>query len=239
MISYPNAKINIGLNILQKRGDGYHDIHSVFYPVDLKDILEIVEHKNGSKPEFSSSGLIIPGNLDENLCLKAYQLLKNEFKIPPVKIHLHKAIPMGAGLGGGSADAAFTLKMLNQMFELNLNTAQLQNYAARLGSDCAFFIENKPAFASGRGEILELIDLDLSAYKIVVEIPNIHVSTQQAYAGVLPKTPKESLKNLIQLPIHEWKEHIKNDFEDSVFQLFPEIKKLKHQFYKKEQFMPL
>lgn len=229
MIVFPNAKINIGLNIVEKRPDGYHNIESIFYPVkELYDVLEIVE---ANKLQFSSSGITIPGSESDNLCLKAYQLIQSDYKISPVHIHLHKVIPIGAGLGGGSSDAAFTLKALNQLFELNLTDDQLIGYARKLGSDCAFFIKNTPVYAFGKGDEFEAIVMDLTNYNIKIEYPNIHIGTAEAYAGVKPKPSSKSLKDLIKLPIENWKNSIKNDFEASIFLNYLQIKVLKEKFY--------
>lgn len=229
MIVFPNAKINIGLNVVEKRPDGFHNIESIFYPVlELFDVLEVIV---SDKLKFTSSGISIPGNNQENLCLKAYHLIKADFDVASVHIHLHKVIPIGAGLGGGSSDAAFTLKVLNQLFELNLTDEQLINYARKLGSDCAFFIKNEPVYAFGKGDEFEPITLDLSKFDIKIEYPNIHVGTAEAYAGVKPKKSEINLKEVIQLPISEWRNKLKNDFEDSIFPNHPQIKALKEQFY--------
>lgn len=229
MITFPNAKINIGLNIIEKRQDGFHNIESVFYPImDLFDVLEIIK---SNELKFTSSGITIPGNEADNLCLKAYHLIKADFDVKLVHIHLHKVIPIGAGLGGGSADAAFTLKLLNQLFELNITDDELINYARKLGSDCAFFIKNKPVYAYGKGDEFEEIDVDLSKYEIKIEYPNIHIGTSEAYAGVNPKPSNKNIKELIKLPIKDWKNNIKNDFEDSIFPNHPQIKALKEKFY--------
>lgn len=229
MVVFPNAKINVGLNIVEKRPDGFHNIESIFYPInELHDVLEIIENDS---LEFSSSGIEIPGSLYDNLCLKAYELVKLDFNIPSVKIHLHKVIPIGAGLGGGSADAAFTIKAINELFELNLSTNEMENYARKLGSDCAFFIENKPVYAFNKGDEFENIDLDLSKYKIKIEYPDIHISTAEAYAGIKPQLSNENLKTLIERPINNWKDIIKNDFEKSIFPNHPEIEKLKIKMY--------
>lgn len=229
MVVFPNAKINIGLNIVEKRTDGFHNIESIFYPVlDLFDVLEIIK---SDKLQFDSSGISIPGNAPDNLCLKAFHLLEADFNISPIHIHLHKVIPIGAGLGGGSADAAFTLKLLSQLFELNLTDEQLINYARKLGSDCAFFIPNKPVYTFGKGDEFEPIDLDLSGYDIKIEYPNIHIGTAEAYAGVQPKQPKQSVKELINLPIDQWKSTLKNDFEESIFPNHSSVRLLKEKFY--------
>ena len=229
MVVFPNAKINIGLNVTEKREDGFHNIESVFYPVtDLYDVLEIIESE---ELLFDSTGIGIPGELKSNLCLKAYSLIKSDFDIPFVKIHLHKVIPIGAGLGGGSSDAAFMLKALNELFVLGLTNSQLINYAQQLGSDCAFFIENKAAYAFNKGDELEGIALDLSNYDIKIEYPNIHIGTAEAYAGIILKQNEHNLKGLIQEPIVNWKNSIKNDFEDSIFPNHPSVKELKDEMY--------
>jgi len=229
MVVFPNAKINIGLSIIKKRDDGFHNIESIFYPVfNLYDVLEIIESE---ELKFTSSGISIPGNLADNLCLKAYYLLKNDFDLPPVHIHLLKVIPIGAGLGGGSADAAFTLKLLNEKFKLNLSNGELINYARKLGSDCAFFIKNKPVYAFNKGDEFESIDLDLLDYEIKIEYPEIHIGTAEAYAGVTPQLSNIELKKIDVNHINDWKNWVKNDFENSIVVNHPEIKKLKEQFY--------
>ena len=236
MLVFPNCKINLGLRILNKREDGYHNIETVFYPVPVKDVLEIIPFTDLTSINFSSSGLVIDGETENNLCIKAYQLLRTDFpQIPAVKMHLHKAIPMGAGLGGGSADAAFTLQLINRQFNLNLSTTQLINYALQLGSDCAFFILNTPCAGTGRGEILEQIAVDLSGHQLILVNPGIHVNTGQAFAA-LTLNPKNrnlpSLKDIIKQPIFTWKDHLKNDFEEPVFKLYPAIKEIKESLYK-------
>ena len=228
MIVFPNAKINIGLNIISKREDGYHNIESVFYPVELSDILEVLP---SNKLSFASSGINIPGDVESNLCLKAYQLIKSDYNIPPVQIHLHKIIPIGAGLGGGSSDATYTLKALNDIFDLNISDTQLEKYASKLGSDCPFFVKNKPVFATGTGIEFEPLELDLTEYTIKLEYPEIHIGTKEAYSGVIPTQPKHSIKELIHQPISNWKDFIKNDFEASIFPNHPKIEKLKKSFY--------
>ncbi|NQX97624.1 MAG: 4-(cytidine 5'-diphospho)-2-C-methyl-D-erythritol kinase [Flavobacteriales bacterium] len=229
MIVFPNAKINIGLNIVEKREDGFHNIESVFYPVmDLFDVLEVVENE---QLEFTSSGIEIPGSKVSNLCVKAFQLIATDYNIPFVKIHLHKVIPIGAGLGGGSADAAFMLKVLNDLFELNLTIEQLIDYARKLGSDCAFFIKNKPVYAFNKGDKFENIALNLSNYELKIEYPNIHIGTTEAYRGIVPQKSTKNLKILIQEPVINWKDSIKNDFEDSVFPVHTKIKEFKLQMY--------
>ncbi len=229
MIVFPNAKINIGLNVVEKRDDGFHNIESIFYPViELHDVLEIVKSESLS---FTSSGIEIPGSVQSNLCLKAFELIQKDYAIPFVKIHLHKVIPIGAGLGGGSADAAFTLKVLNDLFELNLSNEKLIGYAQELGSDCAFFIENKPVYAYHKGDEFSEVDLSLDAYDIKIEYPNIHIGTAEAYAGIVPKLSDQNLKELVRTSIGNWKETIQNDFEQSVFPNHPSIKKVKESMY--------
>ena len=228
MLIFPNAKINIGLNIINRRDDGYHNLETVFYPINIKDALEIVV---AEKLSFESSGLEIPGRTEDNLCIKGYHLLKKDFDLPPVKIHLHKNIPIGAGLGGGSADAAFFIRLINQNFNLRMTDDQMIGYARQLGADCAFFIQNKPMFAFDKGDEFEPIRLDLSKYKIVVVMPPVHVSTAEAYRGVSPAPVKESLMDLIYEPISEWRKFIKNDFEASVFKNHPEIRGVKAALY--------
>lgn len=228
MISFPNAKINIGLNVVSKREDGYHNLETIFYPVQLSDGLELVE---ADETAFTSSGIEIDAKPEHNLVYRAYDLLKGDFDLPPVKMHLHKVIPFGAGLGGGSADAAFMLKMLNDYFKLNLSNTQLESYASRIGADCPFFIQNKPTFAHGIGDQFEAVDLDLSAYKIVLLKPNCGVSTPEAYRNIKPAPAAFDLRKIASLPIEEWKNVIKNDFEQSVFPIYPEIEDLKNKLY--------
>ena len=244
MICFPNAKINIGLNIVEKRSDGFHNIESGMYPLTgiVHDTLEIIASPRLTPPlstgegertiKLFSSGTTIPGNENENLCVKAYDLIKKNYSVPPIKIYLHKAIPIGAGLGGGSADAAFFIRLLNDTFELGISWGEMHHYARQLGSDCSFFISNKPSFAEGKGDELESIKLNLSNYFIALIYPNVHINTAKAYSGVRPKKPVRSLENdLQQLPIEKWKDNIHNDFEDSIFPEFPELKKIKEKLY--------
>jgi 4-diphosphocytidyl-2-C-methyl-D-erythritol kinase len=259
MIVFPNCKINLGLHILNKREDGYHNLETVFYPVQLRDALEVVRRDDGrlttddSKTlsevegslrviersrdndiQFSSTGLPIAGDEANNLCIKAYHLLKKDFPtLPPVQMHLHKAIPMGAGLGGGSSDGAFALKLLNDKFQLGLSTQQLIDYALQLGSDCPFFIINKPCYATSRGEILETVALDLSDYHFAIVNPGIHVNTGWAFANLSgrSKRPDSELKAIIQQPIETWKDQLINDFEEPVSKAHPEIATIKQQLY--------
>jgi len=226
MILFPNAKINLGLNILRKRVDGYHELETVFYPIGLKDGLEFIENKY-NKIIFSNSGIPLNIDLEENIVVKAYRLLAEDYPLPGLDIHLHKVIPFGAGLGGGSSDAAFLLKGLNENFGLGLTPDQLRRYAYRLGADCSFFIGDRPAFATGIGEKLHAIDLSLNGYFLVLVKPPVGVGTKAAYAGIKPGTPKRSLTDIIHLSPQKWQEHLVNDFEVSVFPLFPEIGEIK------------
>ncbi len=228
MVSFPNAKINIGLHITEKRSDGFHNIESCFYPVGWCDVLEILP---AEKLSFKSTGISIPGNPETNLCLKAYHLIKQDFNIPPVMIHLHKVIPIGAGLGGGSADCAFTIKTLNDLFELHLTTEQMENYARKLGSDCAFFIQNRPKYCVGKGDEFSEILLDLSDKFIVLINPNIHISTAEAYAGVKPEKAKMDLREILQIPVNQWVNTVANDFEHHLLPKYPIISIIKEQLY--------
>lgn len=235
MITYPNCKINLGLCILEKRPDKYHNLETVFYPIPLTDILEIIENKDPeNSPTFplSTSGIPIQGTNSSNLCVKAYKLLKKDFpKMPWVRVHIHKIIPIGAGLGGGSSNGAFALKMYNQLFNLQITDEKLMEYAAVLGSDCPFFIKNQPCHATGRGELLREISLDLSAYQFVVVNPGIYVNTGDAFRDIVPGHPKHPLLETIQLPPEKWKGLLKNDFEETLFVKYPEIAKVKEQLY--------
>lgn len=257
MLSFPNCKINLGLNILRKRSDGYHDLETIFYPIAIRDALEILSvpplddirtvserYQNGEslssppplpdKIAFSVTGLPVSGEVQDNLCLKAYHLLKKDFpELPPVRIHLHKAIPMGAGLGGGSSNGAFTLQLLNKKFNLGISKDKLAVYALQLGSDCPFFLHNQPCYATGRGEMLEDIALDLSHYSFLVVNPGIHINTGWAFSNIIPRDAKQSrLKEAIQQPISSWKTELTNDFEKPVFDLYPEIKSIRDTLYK-------
>ena len=230
MIAFPNAKINLGLNIVAKRPDGYHNIETVFYPIPLSDALEIVPAKE-QKRNFIQTGIAIDGNPEGNLVIKAYNLLKENFYIPEIDIYLHKKIPFGAGLGGGSADAACMLKLLNDFAQLNLTINDLEEYAVRLGADCPFFIQNKPVFAEGIGNRFTPVDISLKGYYLLLIKPDIHVSTQEAYANVKPQTPKKSIREIIQMPVAAWKEYLMNDFEISVLKKHPEIEIIKNKLY--------
>jgi 4-diphosphocytidyl-2-C-methyl-D-erythritol kinase len=229
MIAFPNAKINLGLQIVSKRPDGYHNLFSCFYPVGWSDVLEILP---ADELRFTSSGLDIPGEVAGNLCLKAYHLVKNDFDLLPVHIHLHKVIPIGAGLGGGSSDGAFTLKLLNDLLGLNLSTGQLEGYARRIGSDCAFFIRNQPVFCFEKGDQFEDMGVDLKNYFIVLVNPGIHISTAEAYAGIRPQMPAKELRTVLLQPIDQWKDQVLNDFEKELALKYPPIAQIKENLYR-------
>lgn len=229
MLVFPNCKINLGLQILSKREDGYHNLETVFYPVKWTDALEIVA---AEKLQFESLGIHIPGDPANNIVLKAYNLLAKEFDLKPLHIILQKHLPVGAGLGGGSANAAFMLKACNTFFELNLSNEQLENYAKKLGADCSFFIQNQPTLATGVGDVFENIELDLSAYQIIVIYPKKAINTAWAYAQLkLKNEARASLKNIIKQAIETWKDNLVNDFEAEVIKVMPEIKSIKKSLY--------
>ncbi|HET9057631.1 MAG TPA: 4-(cytidine 5'-diphospho)-2-C-methyl-D-erythritol kinase [Chitinophagaceae bacterium] len=233
MVVFPNCKINLGLNITRKREDGYHDLETVFYSIGIKDALEVIQQPDANAPtHFTQSGISIDGNTHDNLCLKAYHLLKKDFpQLPNIQMHLHKVIPMGAGLGGGSSDGAFALKLLNQKFQLGLSIEQLIDYSLQLGSDCPFFIINQPCFATGRGEFLQKMQLDLSACYFVIAYPGIHVNTRWAFTQLNPQQPSKSIREIIHQPVSTWKNFLINDFEKAVFEKYPEIQSVKEKFY--------
>ncbi|MGE4287449.1 MAG: 4-(cytidine 5'-diphospho)-2-C-methyl-D-erythritol kinase [Salinivirgaceae bacterium] len=234
MIVYPNAKINLGLSIVNKRPDGFHSIETVMFPIPLCDKITIapIENYAGSeKLAFSSSGLIIDGRAENNLIVKAFNLLDADFNLAPTQIHLEKNIPFGAGLGGGSADCAFTINALNQLYNLKLTNKRRENYAAQLGSDCPFFIKNQPALAKGRGELLSEIHVDLKGRYLALVIPPVGINTKQAYSLVTPKKPETPVEETIKQPINTWKKKLLNDFEASVFKQKPEIEQVKNVLY--------
>ncbi|HNS11277.1 MAG TPA: 4-(cytidine 5'-diphospho)-2-C-methyl-D-erythritol kinase [Bacteroidia bacterium] len=233
MIAFPVCKINIGLDIISKRSDGYHSIETIFHPVQWTDVLEIIPNESSRQSaEFKSSGLRLFGPKEKNLCIRAYELLSEKYDLPSVKIYLHKILPIGAGLGGGSSDATSTLVLLNKIFKLNLNDNELESLAINLGADCPFFIKSKPMLATGKGEILEPISLKLKNQFIVIVKPRAHISTAEAFANVKPTKQKVPLKERIQRPIQEWKDCIKNDFEPSIFEKYPGIRNIKNKMYK-------
>jgi 4-diphosphocytidyl-2-C-methyl-D-erythritol kinase len=230
MVVFPHVKINIGLRVIRKREDGFHELETVFYPVSWSDILEIGRETDATRLHLS--GLELDGDAADNLCMKAYHLLSADFRLPSLEFFLHKIVPAGAGLGGGSSDAAFTLRLINRFCELGLSDARLENYAGRLGSDCAFFIKGLPCLATGRGEIMQPVKLSLNEYNILLVVPPVHVSTRDAYAGVRPMKPSESLEKLISTPVENWKDKVINDFELTVFERYPEIAHIKGALYK-------
>ena len=228
MICFPNAKINLGLNIVGKRPDGYHDIETIFYPIPLNDALEIVPAERQS---FSQTGIPVDAPAEKNLVVKALDALKRRYAIPELEIHLLKAIPFGAGLGGGSADAAFMLKLVNDCCGLRLTDDELEAIAATIGADCPFFIRDQPVFATGTGNVFEPIELSLRGYHLCLVKPDVAVSTAEAYARVTPAPPRVSLREIARRPVGEWREAMVNDFEPSVFARHPEIARVKERLY--------
>ena len=233
MITFPNAKINLGLNIIEKRPDGYHNLETIFYPINLQDALEVTRRENNDKEyTLHISGAPLEGEPEDNLVVKAYKLLKKDYPgLLPVDIHMYKHIRAGAGLGGGSSDAACMIKLLNDKFSLGLSTERMEEYAVKLGADCAFFIRNKPVFATGIGNLFEPVELSLKGYHIILIKPDIFVSTRDAFAEIKPVRPAVSLKEIVKQPMETWKNSMKNDFEDSVFKKFPEIAAIKDELY--------
>ena len=229
MIQFPNCKINLGLSILAKRADGYHELETIFYPIAISDALEILPSDNLS---LTQTGIAVPGDPTQNLCLKAYHLLKKDFpEMSPVRIHLHKVVPIGAGLGGGSADCAFTIKSLNSVFDLGLDDKAMQAYASQLGSDCAFFIENNPKYCFGKGDQFAEITVSLKGKYIVLVNPNIHISTAEAYGSIKPKPANVDLQIALSQPVATWKDAILNDFETSLAPKYPVIQEIKDTLY--------
>lgn len=232
MITFPNAKINLGLNIVSKRPDGYHNLETVFYPLAIKDALEIIVKDEQGKDTFFESGIKVDASPGTNLVMRALSLMRKHYDFPFVEVHLLKKIPFGAGLGGGSADASFMLKLLNQTFQLNASDGELIRLAVQLGADCPFFIYNHPVFATGIGEVFEKIELSLKNYYFVLIKPEIHVPTKDAFALISPKQPKHSLKEIVKLPVAEWRGLMENDFEESVFAKYPAIGDIKNSLYR-------
>lgn len=234
MIVHPNAKINIGLNIVSKRVDGFHNIETLMVPFGLTDELKLTENKrHGAKKfELVIDGLAVDGALDSNLVSRAYYLLNADYGLPPVKAVLNKKVPMGAGLGGGSADCAFAITALNKMFDLKLSTIEMQRYASMLGSDCALFVQNKPAYATSRGEVLKPVSLNLSDYAIVVVKPDVHVNTAQAYKLLSPHEPEFKILDMLEKSPEEWNGKMVNDFEAPIFEMFPVLPKIKDELYR-------
>lgn len=237
MICFPNAKINLGLHVINKRDDGFHTIETVFLPIGFSDMLECTENKMYSKQQkctFVSHGLAVSGKVSDNLVVKAYQMLDEVFDLPPVLVHLNKIIPMGAGLGGGSSDAAYMIKCLDQLFDLKLPIAEMENYAAKLGSDCAFFIENKPAYLLGKGHELQPFSIDLKGRYLVLVNTGAHSNTALAYKHAQRReefNTAHNLKHILKKPVSDWKEELVNDFETSVFKSIPELEDIKKWLY--------
>jgi 4-diphosphocytidyl-2-C-methyl-D-erythritol kinase len=229
MVTFPFCKINLGLHVLEKRSDGFHNIETCFYPVPWTDILEMVPANDFS---FTNSGITVPGNWESNLCVKAYQLLKQDFNLPPVHIYLHKIVPMGAGLGGGSSDGAHSIRLLSEIFNLSLSQQQLETYASVLGSDCSFFLKHEAMLGTQKGEVLSPVAISLAGKYITIVKPPVHVSTAEAYAGVKPGTPAQKVKSIIEnYSLSEWKNVLLNDFEESVFRKYPQIQEIKKRLY--------
>jgi 4-diphosphocytidyl-2-C-methyl-D-erythritol kinase len=228
MLAFANAKINLGLQVTGKRADGYHDLSTVFYPVKINDVIEI---SDASETSFVSMGIKIPGEHLDNLCMKAFYALQKDFKLPAQKITLLKNIPIGAGLGGGSSDAATLVKLLNSKFSIGLSVSEMERYVKPLGADCPFFIEGKPVYAEGIGDEFTPIQIDLSSCEIIVVKPDVHVATADAYKGIIPSHSRTSIKDLIHLPLGDWKGYIFNDFEETVFQKYSVIKEIKENLY--------
>ncbi|HXC06397.1 MAG TPA: 4-(cytidine 5'-diphospho)-2-C-methyl-D-erythritol kinase, partial [Bacteroidia bacterium] len=228
MVVFPNAKINIGLQVLARRPDGYHDICSVLYPIGWKDALEVELQQEKVGTRFTASGIPIPGEDYTNICLKAVELVKCDYPLPDLRIHLHKHVPVGAGLGGGSSDGAAMIRLLNARFELGLSWGEMHHYARQLGSDCSFFIGNKSAIVSGRGDQMESLNLNLKGYFLVVVYPPVHISTAEAYSLVTPAPAAADLEEIVlNQPPEFWKEYVKNDFEIPVMERYPVIANIK------------
>jgi 4-diphosphocytidyl-2-C-methyl-D-erythritol kinase len=233
MLIYPNCKINLGLNVVEKRTDKYHNIETVFYPINWCDALEIIEDKSANTNfNFTSTGIKIEGELENNLIYKAYQLINTNKTLPPIKVHLHKVLPMGAGLGGGSADAAFFINTINTKFNLTISEQDRINIASNIGADCAFFINNTPVYATKKGNEFNSIKIDLSDYYILIVYPNTHCNTKLAYDSLKPKPANYNLKEIIEnTAVNTWKDVLINDFENSIFAKYPEIQLLKQNMY--------
>ncbi len=235
MLEFSNAKINIGLNIIRKRTDGFHDLESLFYPIGMCDILEFIPASASSCHStvcFRNSGIVLTDPVEKNLCVKACRLVRKKYPLPILQIHLHKVIPPGSGLGGGSSNGAFMIRMLSNAFGLGMTQLEMEEMAGRLGSDCPFFIRNQPAFATGRGINLIPIEPILSGYHLVVVHPGIHINTSEAYSKAAPKESGKGLLESIKKPIMEWKHAIENDFEEHLLDNYPEIGTLKEALYR-------
>ena len=237
MITFPIAKINLGLNIVERRADGYHNLETVFMPVPIKDTLEVVpmdgEDTSAADCDLTVTNMAIECDAQQNLVVRAYSMLKGDFpELPRVHAHLHKVIPTQAGMGGGSSDGAAMLMLLNTMFQLNLTEQQLIDYSARLGADCPFFVLGRPAYAEGIGERLCPISLDLRGFRLAVVRPDIPVSTREAFSRIVPRKPRKNCREIINQPIATWRQELVNDFEESVFALHPEIGAVKDELYR-------
>ncbi|MGB3618463.1 MAG: 4-(cytidine 5'-diphospho)-2-C-methyl-D-erythritol kinase [Catalinimonas sp.] len=231
MVTFPNAKINLGLRVVRRRPDGYHDLETTFYPVGWTDALEMLPASGGEGIELTLSGRAIISAADDNLVTRAYRLLAEDYPLPPVRAHLHKVLPTGAGLGGGSADASFALRALNELATLNLDDDALEAYARQLGSDCPFFVRNVPVLASGRGDVFQPLDLTLSDYHLLIVYPNVFVSTVEAYGGVHAAVPPDRLRTILESSVASWRERLVNDFERSVFRAHPLLGEIKAALY--------
>lgn len=232
MIVFPNCKINLGLSITAKRPDGYHDIETAFFPIPFYDILEIIPGPNSADCSLEQTGLHIAGSPEHNLCVKAYHLLKKDFPtLPPITLYLHKQIPTGAGLGGGSADGAFMLQALVKKFQLSVSTEQLKHYALLLGSDCPFFIENKPMLATGRGENMRPLEIDLTGWQLVLLLPGLSISTKEVFSGCTPRMPAHSIEQVVREPVSTWRDQLVNQFEETVFLHHPLLESAKQSLY--------
>lgn len=229
MVVFPNCKINLGLHVVSKRKDGYHNIETLFYPVPLKDALEIIPSE--TKTSFTATGIPINASPMDNLCFKAYSLMKKKYQLPQVNIHLHKIIPYGAGLGGGSSNAAFTINTLNKLFELGIPLQQKLKIASNIGADCSFFIQNKAILAKGTGNIFSELSISLTGYYLVIVKPNVGISTKEAYSGIRINKKKQTLKEILSQPINQWKNILNNDFEPHILTRYPEIKAIKQELY--------
>jgi len=233
MISFSPCKINIGLNIINKRIDGYHNLETLFYPVYfIKDIVEVVPASN-DKDSYGFSGIPISSELNDNLCVKTINLLRKHYKFPNIELYLHKNVPMGAGLGGGSANVATIINLIDKLFNFKMSLSEKIHLSGSLGSDCAFFIEAKPSIGYEKGNVLSPVDISLAGYSLIIVKPNIHVSTAEAYSTVVPSESEKKLPDIINKPIESWKNQIHNDFEKSVFVKFPEIERIKDKLYQK------
>lgn len=233
MIYFSPAKINLGLQITERRQDGFHNLQSLMYPIPLCDLIEISQLPWQDTPlQFTQSGIGTGTTPENNLCIRAWDLMRSEVNIPPVAMHLHKQIPVGAGLGGGSSNASTVLKALNTLVDEPVSKEQLADFAATLGSDCPFFLQEGPMMMEGRGELLSHVSVSLSAFYLLVLFPEVHISTAEAYSKVTPALPEQQLRQLIEVPVHQWRDNLKNDFEPSLFEQYPQLHELKHGLYR-------